>query len=204
MLDSTKGSKPKSNRIKFEMSDNITLVVENEYCKIYNDKRSGKTFKVINDEIVPLELRELNLWKNRQKNPRNFKVETIKDENGNVFDFVISRISADASNAAPAQKPTAPAPNVRVPNAPAQNAQPPLAPKAPVQNVSAPQAPRAAVASQAPAAPSAPANVRVQQPRREQAARPQQASVTTTVTDQKPSRIKFEMTPTTELVLKTF
>ena len=55
MLDN-KGSTPKSNRIKFEMSDTVELVVENEYCKIYKNSRSGKTFKVINGEEVPIEL----------------------------------------------------------------------------------------------------------------------------------------------------
>ena len=112
MLDSFKGSKPKSNRVKFQMTDTTTLVVENEYCKIYNDTRSGKPFKVINDEVVPLELRELNMWKNRQKNPSNFNVEIIKDENGIVSDYVISRIAAPNA-AQPAGRPTPPTPSAQ-------------------------------------------------------------------------------------------
>ena len=193
MLDFTKSSKPKSTRVKFQMSDTITLVVENEYCKIYNDTRSGKPFKVINDEVVPLELREFNMWKNRQKNPDNFTVEVINDENGKVYDYVISRVAAPGAKA-----PTAP--NAPVSSQPAAApAQPAAASRpissAPVQQPAAASRPTPPAPVQQPAASrTTPAAPRVQSSNG--------GATTRTDSSPKPSRIKFESTPTTELVLE--
>ena len=186
MLDNLKGgNKPKSTRIKFEMSDTMQLIIENEYCKIYYDKRSGKTFKVVNDEVVPLDQRELNMWKNRQKRPREFAIDVIKDENGNVYDYVISKVTANEtaeSDSQPAvQRPAA----ANIPPAPA--AQRPAA--ANIPSAPAAQRPVAAI-------PSAPA---AQRPAAKQSAAP---SVITTTGGTKPSRVKFEQTPTTELILE--
>ena len=173
MLDSFKGSKPKSNRVKFQMTDTTTLVVENEYCKIYNDTRSGKPFKVINDEVVPLELRELNMWKNRQKNPSNFNVEIIKDENGIVSDYVISRIAAPNA-AQPAGRPTPPTPSAQT--ASASRPTPPTSP-----------APPAAASTPTPQTPASASKVKAVGG----------GTTTRMESSPKPSRIKFEPTPTT-------
>ena len=109
MLEFNKGAKPNTtNRIKFEQTDSTKCVVENEYCKIYSDTRSGKTFKVINGEVAPIELRELNLWKNRQKNPNGFVVDVIKDDNGMIYDYIISR--ADSKVTAQTAAPIVPQP----------------------------------------------------------------------------------------------
>ena len=178
MLDSFKGSKPKSNRVKFQMTDTTTLVVENEYCKIYNDTRSGKPFKVINDEVVPLELRELNMWKNRQKNPSNFNVEIIKDENGIVSDYVISRIAAPNA-AQPAGRPTPPTPSAQT--ASASRPTPPTSP-----------APPAAASTPTPQTPASASKVKAVGG----------GTTTRMESSPKPSRIKFEPTPTTELVFE--
>ena len=242
MLDNLKGgNKPKSTRIKFEMSKTTQLVIENEYCKIYYDKRSGKTFKVVNDEVVPLDQRELNMWKNRQKRPREFAIDVIKDENGNVYDYVISKVTANEtaeSDSQPAvQRPAAanippapvaqrsaaadipPAPAAQRPAAanipPASAAQRPAAAHIPptpaaqrpaaanIPPAPAAQRPAAANIPPTPAAqrpvaaiPSAPA---AQRPAAKQSAAP---SVITTTGGTKPSRVKFEQTPTTELILE--
>ncbi|MBQ2153333.1 MAG: hypothetical protein II440_07785, partial [Clostridia bacterium] len=39
----------------------------------------------------PIELRELNFWKNFKRTPQNFTVEVIKDETGADYDYVITR-----------------------------------------------------------------------------------------------------------------
>lgn len=100
MLDFKKGNdKPKNDRIKFEESESKKCMVENEFCKIYLDSISHQTFKVIGGYVVPIELREFNMWKNRQKNPRDFCVETIKDDSGEVENYIISK----STGAAPRQ-----------------------------------------------------------------------------------------------------
>lgn len=100
MLDFKKGNdKPKNDRIKFEESESKKCMVENEFCKIYLDSISHQTFKVIGGYVVPIELREFNMWKNRQKNPRDFCVETIKDDSGEVENYIISK----STGAAPKQ-----------------------------------------------------------------------------------------------------
>ena len=93
MLDANSGGKKPTDRIKFEMNENITLVLENEFCKIYNDTKAGRTFKVINNEVVPIELRELNMWKARQRTPTNFVVKPVKDERGMPYDYIITRVN---------------------------------------------------------------------------------------------------------------
>ncbi len=221
MLDSFKGSKPKSNRVKFQMTDTTTLVVENEYCKIYNDTRSGKPFKVINDEVVPLELREFNMWKNRQKNPSNFNVETIRDENGVVFDYVISRIAAPNAAQSPAGRPTPPAPPT--PSAQTAAASRPVPPIPSAQTAAAsrpvpsiPSAQTAAASRPVPPTPSAQTaaasrpvpptpsaqTVVASNPTPSAKASSGGDVITRTETSPKPSRIKFETSPTTELVLE--
>ncbi|MBQ2346967.1 MAG: hypothetical protein II388_01180, partial [Clostridia bacterium] len=84
---------PKKARIKFVENEYTKLVIENQYCKIYNDTRAGKTYKIVNGMIVPIELRELNFWKNYKNKPQNFSVEVIKDETGADYDYVITRKS---------------------------------------------------------------------------------------------------------------
>jgi len=107
-VTTTIGTAP-TDRVKFEEAESINVVVENEFCKIYKNTRSGKTFKVINGMIAPIELRELNMWKNRQKNPGSFTVEIMKDEAGTPFDYIISRINEDGTlTKAPAVAPYAP------------------------------------------------------------------------------------------------
>ncbi len=101
MLANKGNNNVKNNRVKFEPSDKKKCVVENEFCKIYLDSVSHQTFKVIDDYVVPIELKELNMWKNRQKNPRDFSVETIKDENGEIFDFVITKNVGGAAASKP-------------------------------------------------------------------------------------------------------
>lgn len=109
MLDFMKGNdKPKNDRIKFEPSESKKCIVENEFCKIYLDSVSHQTFKVINDYVVPIELREFNMWKNRQKDSKGFSVDIIKDDNGEVFDYVISKNTAASSASANVQKQSVP------------------------------------------------------------------------------------------------
>ena len=124
---------PDANRTKFEMNDNITLVVENEFCKIYNDSRASKTYKVINNEIVPIELREINLWKNRKKNPAGFVVTPVKDAKGNICDYKIARVARGAQAPAPAPaSASAPMPAPAAPAAASRPAAPsPARPAAP-------------------------------------------------------------------------
>ena len=200
MLDPfNKGSKPtSSNRVKFEMSDSTKLVVENEYCKIYNDTRSGKPFKVINDEVVPLELREFNMWKNRQKNPSNFTVDVINDENGKVFDYVISRVAPSGAKAPNSPEAVAPTP----PAAPSRPTPP--APPAAASRPTPPTPPAAASKPTPPVPPAAASKPTPQTPPEPQSKVKAVGGGTTTRMDfsPKPSRIKFESTPTTELVLE--
>ena len=173
MLDFTKATKPnKTDRIKFEMTPTTELVVENEYCKIYKDSRSGKTFKVINDEVVHIELRELNLWKNRQKNPDGFVVDVIKDENGMVYDYIISRADSASSAAAAPFKPQPAA----VQEIPAARRIPPIPPMNKQPQPSFVKQPEAGFV------------------------KPDAVTVTTKAPEV--TRIKFEMTPTTELVVE--
>lgn len=116
MLDASNGGKKPTDRVKFQMNDTTTLVLENEFCKIYKDTRSSKPFKVINGEIVPIELRELNMWKGRLKTPTNFVVKPLKDERGLPYDYIITRVArgdtpaAEAEPAAPARPSARPAP----------------------------------------------------------------------------------------------
>ena len=134
--------KPKNGRIKFEPSDSKKCIVENEFCKIYLDSVSHQTFKVINDYVVPIELREFNMWKNRQKDASGFSVEIIKDDSGEVFDYVITK----GTGTAPKKAETA---------APSAAAVPPTA--APVQTQTSPQAAAAVIPSKPAPAQMAPA-----------------------------------------------
>ena len=91
------------------MNDTTELLLETEFCKFYKDKRASKVFKVVDDEIVNIEQRELNFWKNRVKNPTGFVVTTMKDSSGKPFDYLISKINEDGTlTAAPVV--TAPVP----------------------------------------------------------------------------------------------
>ncbi|MBQ1546211.1 MAG: hypothetical protein IIZ59_01615, partial [Clostridia bacterium] len=173
MLDASNGGKKPTDRVKFQMNDTITLVLENEFCKIYRDTRSSKPFKVINGEIVPIELRELNMWKGRQKTPTNFVVKPLKDERGLPYDYIITRVARGETpvsepevNAAPAPAPAAPAAPIR---AAARPAPAPAQAQRPMQQAG--QRP----AMQKPSANSAP-------------------TVITISDSEKESRIKFEQT----------
>ena len=90
---------PKKDRIKFEENEYTKLVLENEFCKFYNDKRAGKTYKIIGGMIVPIEQKELNMWKNHKRTPKNFAVEIVKDETGADYDYIITRTAARESAA---------------------------------------------------------------------------------------------------------
>ena len=103
-----KGEKP-ADRVEFVNNDTTELVLETEYCKFYKDKRASKVFKVIDDEIVNIELRELNMWKNRIKNPSGFTITKMVDSAGKPFDYIISRINEDGTvTAAPVVEPPKP------------------------------------------------------------------------------------------------
>ncbi len=172
MLDMTKANKPNNDRIKFEQTDSTNCVVENEYFKIYNDTKSGKTFKVINNEVVPIELRELNMWKNRQKNPGNFTVDIIRDDKGAIYDYVISRSSSNSGAAVSA--PVAPSASPIIQSAPI----PPLAATTPIQSAVSRLTPPQSTAAPSPAVTTLSANA------------------------PEISRIKFEMTDSTNLVIE--
>ena len=90
---------PKKERIKFEENEHTILVLENEFCKFYNDKRAGKTYKIIGGMIVPIPQKELNMWKNHKRTPKNFAVEIVKDDTGADYDYIITR-TAERESAA--------------------------------------------------------------------------------------------------------
>ncbi len=166
MPDAKNGKNGAVNR--FEPNESITLVLENEYFKIYNDARASKAYKVINDQPVPVELKEINLWKNRKKNPAGFIVRPLKNAAGVVVDYEISRV---ARGAAPAAAPT-----------PGPISAPPVPAPPPAQRAAAPAARPAArpAASPAPAA----------RPAANAAAPAMQTSLIADI--DKESRIKFE------------
>ena len=116
MLESNKGTKPANDRIKFELTDSMKMLVETEFFPIYSDTRAGRTFKVINGYVVPVEQREVNMWRNRQRNPRGFIVDEIRDASGAISDYSISKNeavppAAPAANANPNRVPPKSAPN---------------------------------------------------------------------------------------------
>ena len=146
MLESNKGTKPANDRIKFELTDSMKMLVETDFFPIYSDTRAGKTFKVINGYVVPVEQREVNMWRNRQRNPRGFIVDEVRDATGAISDYSISKNevvppATPAANTNPNRiQRTAPAANVnsnRVqPAAPAANVNPNrIQPTAPAANV---------------------------------------------------------------------
>lgn len=181
-MPDAKNGKNSAGKTKFEYTDNITLVLENEYFKIYNDTRASKTYKVINDEIVPIELKELNMWKNRKKNPAGFNVRPLKNSAGQIVDYEISRVARGAAPSAPpapapASAPAAPA-AAPVQPAPAASARPAAPAPAPARPAAAP------APAPAPARPSA-------------AGKP---AVQLIADSDKSSRIKFEETPDVEKI----
>ncbi len=188
----------KTSNIKsiFENDESINLVLETEYCNIYTDKRSSKTYKVIeNANPVPIGIKELNLWKNRKKNPAGFNVRPLKDASGKIVDYEISRVARGA----------APAPTPASTPAPAANAEAPAADKAaPAPAATAPAATPAttpAAASAPAAATKAPVSAKAPAPAAAPAKPKHTGSVTTVIADSdKASRIKFEETPDVEKI----
>lgn len=100
MLDNKKGNdKPKKDRIKFEPAESKECIVESEYCKVYFDSVSKQTFKVIDGYVVPIELREFNMWKRWKNNPHDFSIETVRDAAGEIDNYVISKRTSSPSSA---------------------------------------------------------------------------------------------------------
>ena len=79
MPDFTKDSKNANDRVKFEPNDTTKLMFKNDYFEMYNDTRAGRTFKVIDGMIVPTDQKDVNMWKARERNKNNFKVEIERD-----------------------------------------------------------------------------------------------------------------------------
>ena len=103
MPDFTNTSKNANDRVKFEPNDTTKLMFKNDYFEMYNDTRAGRTFKVIDGMIVPTHQKDVNMWKARERNKNNFKVEIERDAAGKVFDYKISRAAqpGDAPAAPP-------------------------------------------------------------------------------------------------------
>lgn len=196
----------RESRIKFEDNSDHEKIFANDMFSVYRNTRTGRTFKVINGEVANIEVRELNMWKNRAKNPGGFVVTIINDSQGNVYDYKIDRNTDASPAAAPVapMAPVAPAAPVRstapeAPAAPARSTAPvaPAAPAAPVRST-APVAPAAPAAPARPAAP-APAAARQQRP-----ARGAGSSAVSEIRGEKPAdRVIFVDNDTTELVLET-